>query len=57
MSITRNIKHKTATARGSVRKTAGRATGNRRQQARGRREQAVGNLRQAMAKIRDAFKR
>jgi uncharacterized protein YjbJ (UPF0337 family) len=57
MSTTRNIKHKAATARGSARKTAGRVTGNRRQQAKGRREQAMGNLRQAMAKIMDAFKR
>jgi uncharacterized protein YjbJ (UPF0337 family) len=57
MSTTRNIKHKTAMARGSARKTVGRVTGNRRQQTKGRREQAAGNLKQAMAKIMDAFKR
>jgi uncharacterized protein YjbJ (UPF0337 family) len=57
MSITRNIKHKAETARGSARRTAGRVTGNRRQQAKGRREQVKGNLKQAMAKIRSAFRR
>jgi uncharacterized protein YjbJ (UPF0337 family) len=57
MSTTRNIKNRAATARGSARKTAGRVTGNRRQQAKGRREQAMGNFRQAMAKIMNAFRR
>jgi uncharacterized protein YjbJ (UPF0337 family) len=57
MAITKKIAHKAETAKGSARKTAGRVTGNRRQQAKGRREQAKGNLKQALAKIRDAFKR
>ncbi len=57
MMITRKIAHKAETAKGSARKTAGRVTGNRRQQAKGRREQAKGSLKQALAKIRDAFRR
>lgn len=57
MTITRKIAHMAEAAKASARKTAGRVTGSRRQQAKGRREQAKGNLKQALAKIRDAFRR
>jgi uncharacterized protein YjbJ (UPF0337 family) len=57
MNVTKNIKHKAATARGGARKTAGRVTGNRRQQSQGRREQVMGNVKQALAKIGAAFRR
>jgi uncharacterized protein YjbJ (UPF0337 family) len=57
VSITRKIANKAETAKGGARKTAGRVTGNRRQQAKGRREQANGNLKQALAKMLAAFRR
>lgn len=57
MTITRKIAHMAETAKASARKTVGRVTGNRRQQAKGRREQAKGNLKHGLAKIRDAFRR
>jgi uncharacterized protein YjbJ (UPF0337 family) len=57
MSITRNVRNKAETVRGNARKTAGRVTGNRRQQAKGRRERFKGNFKQAMAKIQAAFGR
>jgi uncharacterized protein YjbJ (UPF0337 family) len=57
MSIGKKIAHKAEAVKGSVRKTAGRLTGNRRLRAKGRREQAKGDLKQAGAKIKEAFKR
>jgi uncharacterized protein YjbJ (UPF0337 family) len=57
VNITRKIANKAETTKGGARKTAGRVTGNRRQQAHGRRDQAKGNLKQAIAKIMAAFRR
>ena len=56
MSIARKIAHKAEAVKGAVKKTAGRATGNRRLRAEGRRDQAKGNLKQAGAKAKDALK-
>jgi uncharacterized protein YjbJ (UPF0337 family) len=44
-------------ARGRVKKTFGRLTGNRRLEAAGRRDQASGSLRRAGQKIKDAFRK
>ena len=57
MSITRKTANKTEIIKARARQTAGRITGNRRQQARGRREQAEGNFKQALAKVLAAFRR
>ena len=56
MSIARKIAHKAEAVKGAFKKTAGRATGNRRLRAEGRRDQAKGNLKQAGAKAKDAVK-
>ena len=57
MSIARKIAHKAEAVKGTVKKTAGRATGSRRLQAEGRGDQAKGNLKQAGAKVKDAVKK
>ena len=56
MSIARKIAHKAETVKGAFKKTAGRATGNRRLRAEGRGDQVKGNTKQAGAKIKDAFR-
>ncbi len=44
-------------AKGRVKKTVGKATGNRSMEAEGRGDQAKGNLRRAGQKVKDAFKK
>jgi uncharacterized protein YjbJ (UPF0337 family) len=56
MSIAKKIAHKAEAVKGAFKKTAGRATGNRRLRAEGRADQAKGNLKQAGAKVKDAVK-
>ena len=56
MSLAKTIAHKAEAVKGSVKKTLGRVTGNRRLRAEGRGDQVKGNTKQAGAKIRDAFK-
>ena len=56
MSIPRKIAHKAEAVKGSVKKTAGRATVNPRLEAEGRGDQAKGYLKQAGAKVKDALK-
>lgn len=56
MSILNKIRHKSQTAKGEVRKTAGRVTGKRRLRTKGRAEKATGNAKQAADKVKDAFK-
>ena len=57
MSTGKKIAHSSEAVKGSVMKTVGRLTGNRRLRARGRRDQAKGNIKQYGAKIKDAVKR
>lgn len=56
MSILKKIRHKLQTAKGRTKKTAGRATGNRRLRTEGRTDQAAGNAKQAADKVKAAFK-
>ena len=56
MSIPKKIAHKAEAVKGSVKRTAGQATGNRRLRAEGRGDQVKGNTKQAGAKVKDAFK-
>ena len=56
MSIAKKIAHKAEAVKGSVKRTAGRLTGNRRLRAEGRRDRFKGNMKQAGANIKDAVK-
>ena len=56
MSIAKKIAHKAEAVKGSAKKAAGRATGNRRLRAEGRGDQVKGNIKQAGAKVKDAFR-
>ncbi|MEU4118826.1 CsbD family protein [Kitasatospora sp. NPDC028055] len=56
MSIGKKAAHKAEEVKGSVKKTVGRATGDRVLEAEGRGDQAKGDLKQAGAKVKDAFK-
>ena len=56
MSILKKIRHKLQTAKGRTKKTAGRATGNRRLRTEGRADQATGNVKQAADKVKAAFR-
>ena len=44
-------------AKGKVKETAGKATGNHKLQAEGNADQMKGNLKQAGEKVKDAFKK
>jgi uncharacterized protein YjbJ (UPF0337 family) len=57
MSIGKKFAHKAEAAKGSLKRTAGRLTGNRRLRAGGRRDRFKGNMKQAGAKVKDAVKR
>lgn len=56
MSILKKIRHRFQTAKGRTKKTAGRATGNRRLRTEGRTDQAAGNVKQAADKAKAALK-
>ncbi len=56
MSIGKKAAHKAEAVKGGVKKTVGRATGNRSLEAEGRGDQVKGNIKQAGAKVKDAFK-
>jgi uncharacterized protein YjbJ (UPF0337 family) len=56
VSIAKKIAHKAEAVKGSAKKAAGRATGNRRLRAEGRGDQVRGNTKQAGAKVKDAFR-
>ena len=56
MSIAKKIAHKAEAVKGSAKKAAGGATGNRRLRAEGRGDQVKGNIKQAGAKVKDAFR-
>ncbi|MEU7143893.1 CsbD family protein [Nocardia sp. NPDC046473] len=50
------LAHRTESAKGTVKKLFGRATGSRRMHGEGRRDQAAGNVKQAGDNLGDAFK-
>ncbi|MFF4393676.1 CsbD family protein [Streptomyces sp. NPDC001552] len=56
MSGEQKTKAKIEQAKGRLKETAGRLTGNERLTAEGRTEQATGDARQAKEKVKDAFK-
>jgi uncharacterized protein YjbJ (UPF0337 family) len=56
MSIAKKLAHKAEAAKGSLKRTAGRLTGNRHLRAEGRNDQFKGNMKQAGAKVKDAVK-
>ena len=57
MSILKKIKHKAQTAKGRVKLSTGRMTGNRRLRTKGRAGKAAGDAKQAADKVTGAFKR
>ena len=57
MSMARKLAHKAEAVKGSIKRSAGRLTGNRRLRAEGRRDRVKGNMKQAGAKVKDAVKR
>jgi uncharacterized protein YjbJ (UPF0337 family) len=56
MTIAKKLAHKAEAVKGSVKRTAGRLTGNRRLRAEGRNDRFKGNMKQAGAKVKDAVK-
>ncbi|MDH6136643.1 uncharacterized protein YjbJ (UPF0337 family) [Kitasatospora sp. MAA4] len=56
MSVTKKVAHKAEAVKGGVKKTVGRATGDRTLEAEGRADQIKGDTKQAGAKVKDAFK-
>jgi len=57
MATTDKAKNSAQRARGKVRESAGKATGNDKLQANGKVDQMMGNLKQAGEKLKDAFKK
>jgi uncharacterized protein YjbJ (UPF0337 family) len=57
MSLADKAKNKAQTAKGSVKKAAGDATGNDRLKAEGKADKVSGNLKNAGEKVKDAFKK
>ena len=57
MTTTDKAKNSAQQAKGKVKETAGKATGNDKLQAEGNADQMKGNLKQAGEKVKDAFKK
>jgi uncharacterized protein YjbJ (UPF0337 family) len=57
MSMGKKLAHKAEAVKGSIKRSAGRLTGNRRLRAEGRGDRVKGNMKQAGAKVKDAAKR
>jgi uncharacterized protein YjbJ (UPF0337 family) len=57
MSMSKKFAHKSEAVKGSVKRSIGRLTGNRRLRAEGRGDRFKGNMKQAGAKVKDAVKR
>jgi len=57
MSMGKKLAHKAEAVKGSIKRSAGRLTGNRRLRAEGRGDRVKGNMKQAGAKVKDAVKR
>lgn len=57
MSAEDKVKNAAETAKGKVKESAGKATGDESLEAEGRADQAKGDLKQAGEKVKDAFKK
>jgi uncharacterized protein YjbJ (UPF0337 family) len=57
MSAEDKVKNTAETAKGNVKESVGKATGNESLEAEGRADQAKGRLRQAGEKIKDVFRK
>jgi uncharacterized protein YjbJ (UPF0337 family) len=57
MSAIDKAKDKAQAAKGQVKETTGKATGNRSMEAEGKGDQVAGNLKQAGEKLKDAVKK
>jgi uncharacterized protein YjbJ (UPF0337 family) len=57
MSMGKKLAHKAEAVKGSIKRSTGRLTGNRRLRAEGRSDRVKGNMKQAGAKVKDAAKR
>jgi uncharacterized protein YjbJ (UPF0337 family) len=57
MCMGKKLAHKAEAVKGSIKRSAGRLTGNRRLRAEGRGDRVKGNMKQAGAKVKDAVKR
>jgi uncharacterized protein YjbJ (UPF0337 family) len=57
MSATDKARNKAEEIKGKTKKTAGKAVGNDKLQAKGKAEQAKGNVKQAGEKVKDVFKK
>jgi uncharacterized protein YjbJ (UPF0337 family) len=55
--MAKKLAHKAEAVKGSVKRSVGRLTGNRRLRAEGRGDRVKGNMKQAGAKVKDAVKR
>jgi uncharacterized protein YjbJ (UPF0337 family) len=57
MTTADKAKNSAQRAKGKVKETAGKATGNDKLRAKGKADQTKGNLKQAGEKVKDAFKK
>jgi uncharacterized protein YjbJ (UPF0337 family) len=57
MSTVDKAKNKGQAAKGHLKETAGKATGDRSLQAKGKKDKTSGNLKQAGEKVKDAFRK
>ena len=57
MATADKAKNSAQRAKGKVKETAGKATGNDKLRAKGKADQTKGNLKQAGENVKDAFKR
>ena len=57
MGTEKKAADKAKSAKGKLKKTAGKAVGNPRLEAEGRADQTEGNLKQAGEKVKDAFRK
>ncbi|MFC6064777.1 CsbD family protein [Streptomyces ochraceiscleroticus] len=56
MNVGQTIKNQRQAARGRIKETIGRASGNRRMEREGRADRTLGSLKQAATKVREAFR-
>jgi uncharacterized protein YjbJ (UPF0337 family) len=57
MATTDKVKNSAEQAKGRVKETTGKVTGNRSLEAKGKSDRVKGNVKQAGEKVKDAFKK
>ena len=57
MATTEKVKNSAEQAKGRVKETTGKVTGNRSLEAKGKSDRVKGNVKQAGEKVKDAFKK